>query len=84
MRRVIYACAASPVRIATRSPSIVCQAAIHAGRITTAGGPVLVQMREGTPKLYGSERRGIKTHDGSGGSRTLSFPLTYPVLSSLD
>ena len=53
--------------------SYVCQAAVHAGRITTAGGFVLVQLDEGVPRLYGSIRNGIESKDGSGGSRTLSF-----------
>lgn len=51
----------------------VCVAAVHAGKITMEGGPVLVQLNEGVPKLKGSIRNGVESHDGSGGSRTLTF-----------
>ena len=51
----------------------ICVAALHAGKITTEGGPVLVQLNEGVPKLKGSIRNGIESHDGPGGSRTLTF-----------
>ena len=51
----------------------VCVAAVHAGKITMEGGAVLVQLNEGVPKLKGSIRNGVESHDGSGGSRTLTF-----------
>jgi hypothetical protein len=53
--------------------SIVCRAAVHAGKITLAGGIVTVQMDPGIPKLVGSIRHGIETHDGPGGHTTISF-----------
>ncbi len=64
--------------------SIVCQAAVHAGRITKQGGTVLVQLEEGTAKLRGSARHGIESHSGSGGARTITFPPAHPVLSSVN
>ena len=53
--------------------SYVCQAAVHAGRLTHDGGLVLIQLHEGVPRLEGSIRNGIESRSGPGGSRTLSF-----------
>ncbi|MEM1433510.1 MAG: LCCL domain-containing protein [Pseudomonadota bacterium] len=64
--------------------SIVCQAAVHAGRITKEGGTVLVQLEEGTAKLNGSTRCGIESYSGSGGARTLTFPVAHAALSRID
>lgn len=61
--------------------SYVCQAAVHAGRITHDGGFVLVQMHEGTSRLRGSIRHGIESKGGSGGSRTLTFPQAQSPLA---
>ncbi|HIC81268.1 MAG TPA: hypothetical protein EYP07_09930, partial [Kiloniellaceae bacterium] len=54
--------------------SIVCLAAVHAGKITTAeGGMVNVQIDPGMKKLVGSIRNGVETKNGSGGHTTISF-----------
>lgn len=53
--------------------SFVCVAALHAGRITTDGGLVTVRMEPGMPKLIGSIRNGVESHDGPGGHTTISF-----------
>lgn len=53
--------------------SMVCRAAVHAGKISLSGGIVTVQMDPGKPKLVGSIRNGIETKDGGGGHRTISF-----------
>lgn len=58
--------------------SFVCQAAVHAGQITHAGGFVRLQLDEGVQKLQGSIRHGIESKDGPGGSRTISF-VTGPT-----
>ena len=54
--------------------SVVCLAAVHAGKITTAeGGLVNVQIDPGMKKLVGSIRNGVETKNGSGGHTTISF-----------
>ena len=53
--------------------SVVCVAAVHAGKITMDGGVVTVQMDPGMPKLVGSIRNGIESKDGPGGHTTISF-----------
>ncbi len=58
--------------------SMICVAAVHAGKITMAGGLVAVQMDPGMPKLVGSIRNGIETKNGSGGHTTISF-VDVPV-----
>jgi hypothetical protein len=58
--------------------SLICPAAVHAGKITTEGGIVTVQMNPGTKKLVGSVRNGIETKDGASGLSALSF-VANPV-----
>ncbi|VEP17832.1 conserved exported hypothetical protein [Hyella patelloides LEGE 07179] len=53
--------------------SIVCQAAVHAGKITTDGGLVTVQIDPGVDNLVGSIRNGIETDDRQGSDRSISF-----------
>ncbi|WP_193369451.1 LCCL domain-containing protein [Pelagibius marinus] len=53
--------------------SFVCVAALHAGKITTDGGLVTVQMDPGKDKLVGSIRNGVESKDGPGGHTTISF-----------
>ena len=54
--------------------SMVCSAAVHAGKITKeSGGMVSVQIDPKMPKLVGSIRNGIESKSGSGGIRTISF-----------
>lgn len=53
--------------------SMVCRAAVHAGKITTAGGLVSVQIGPRKQKLVGSIRNGVESKNGSGGIRTISF-----------
>jgi hypothetical protein len=43
--------------------SSVCTAALHAGRITTAGGPVTIYPRAGQSAYRGTARNGVTTHD---------------------
>jgi len=53
--------------------SIVCQAAVHAGKITMEkGGLVSVQI-EPKKKLVGSIRRGFESKNGSSGIRSITF-----------
>ena len=53
--------------------SMICRAAVHAGKITKDGGVVLVQMDPGMKDLIGSIRNGIETKNGSSVVRTISF-----------
>ncbi|MEM7253176.1 MAG: LCCL domain-containing protein [Pseudomonadota bacterium] len=53
--------------------SMVCRAAVHAGKISTDGGVVTVRIGAAKKKLVGSIRNGVETKGGSGGIRTLSF-----------
>lgn len=53
--------------------SIICRAAVHAGHITLAGGPVVLRMEPGTLNLYGSTRNGIETDNGQSSVRTVIF-----------
>jgi hypothetical protein len=44
--------------------SSICNAAVHAGKLTTAsGGPVTIELRPGESAYKGSTRNGIKTND---------------------
>lgn len=51
----------------------VCLAALHAGAVTPAGGPVVVEMGPGNVKLQGSTRNGIESKSGSSGIRSITF-----------
>ncbi len=63
--------------------SIVCQAAVHAGKITMEeGGIVEVQLDPGVKKLVGSIRNGVETSDGSGNPRSISFVDSAAVPST--
>ncbi len=63
--------------------SIVCQAAVHAGKITMEeGGIVEVQLDPGIKRLVGSIRNGIETADGSGNPRSISFVDTAAAPST--
>ena len=53
--------------------SRVCQAAVHAGKITKDGGMVTVQLDPGVANLVGSIRNGIETKDGQSSDRSISF-----------
>jgi len=53
--------------------SMVCRAAVHAGKITTAGGLVSVQIGPRKKKLVGSIRNGVESKNGPSGVRTISF-----------
>ena len=46
--------------------SIICLAALHAGKITKDGGIVTVQMDAGVPELVGSIRNGVETKSKRG------------------
>ena len=53
--------------------SLICRAAVHAGKMTTDGGLVTVQMGSRQKNLVGSIRNGIESQDGSGRNNTISF-----------
>ena len=58
--------------------SLVCLTAVHAGKITTEGGYVAVQMIEPEDKLEGSIQNGIESKDGPRGTRQLVY-LSLPT-----
>jgi len=53
--------------------SMICRAALHAGKITTKGGIVTVEIGPGVPKFVGSIRNGIETKSKGGSDRSLIF-----------
>lgn len=59
--------------------SVICVAAVHAGKISMDGGLVTVQLEPGEKKLAGSIRNGIESKGGSGGHTTISFVDTPPA-----
>lgn len=81
-QRFMFNCPAAPGRMRPRRVvgtdsyafhSMVCRAAVHAGKITKDGGLVSVQIDPGKKKLVGSIRNGIESKDGSSSFRTISF-----------
>ena len=52
---------------------MICRAALHAGKITTQGGIVTVEIGPGIPKFVGSIRNGIETNSKGGTDRSLTF-----------
>lgn len=53
--------------------SMICRAAVHAGKMTMSGGFVTVELGTGGKKLIGSIRNGIESKSGSSGPGTLFF-----------
>lgn len=81
-QRFSFRCPAAPSDLRSRIvygtdsydfSSKICRAAVHAGRLTKAGGIVTVQIDPGVPKLIGSIRNGIETKSKGGGDRSISF-----------
>ena len=81
-QRFSFQCPKAPSNMITRRVtgtdlyafnSLICRAAVHAGKLTTDGGVVTVQMNPKTKKLVGSTQNGIETKDGSSGLSALSF-----------
>ncbi|MEM1069640.1 MAG: LCCL domain-containing protein [Planctomycetota bacterium] len=55
------------------SESSICIAALHAGKITTDGGLVTIQINPGQSEYKGSERNGVKSSSLPGTSRSIAF-----------
>ena len=82
-QRFTFKCPSAPSRMKPRRivgtdkyafHSIVCRAAVHAGKITKDGGMVSVQIDPAHKgKLVGSIRNGVESKGGSGGIRTIIF-----------
>ena len=53
--------------------TVICRAAVHAGKIDFGGGNVTLRMEDGNVKLQGSTRNGITTKPGPSGIRTVVF-----------
>ena len=86
-QRFSFQCPKAPSNMITRRvvgtdlyafKSLICRAAVHAGKVTTDGGLVTVQMNPSVKKLVGSTQNGIETKDGSSGLSALSF-VANPV-----
>ena len=83
-QRFVFDCPGAPNSLAGRRVygtdsyplnSYVCMAAVHAGQITNAGGPVLIQMDPALEgKFVGSIRNGIESKNGPKSPRSISFP----------
>jgi len=54
--------------------SSICRAAVHAGRISLAGGPVTVTRGDGRPLYVGSTRNGVRSNDFGQYPVSISFP----------
>ena len=87
-QRFVFNCPAAPDALPGRRVygtdryafnSFICLAAVHAGRLTPAGGFVAVQMVEPRGKLEGSARNGIESKSGPAGTRQLIFPVAMAV-----
>lgn len=81
-QRFTFRCLAAPGNLRPRRivgtdsyafHSMVCRAAVHAGKIGKDGGIVSVQIDPGKKKLVGSIRNGIESKNGSSAFRTISF-----------
>ncbi len=88
-QRFTFNCPAAPGNLRPRRivgtdsyefKSMICRAAVHAGKLTMDGGLVTVQMNPETKKLVGSTRNGIETKDGRSGLSALTF-VANPVKS---
>ena len=55
------------------SDSAICVAALHAGVITEAGGPVTLQLNPGADAYVGSERNGVLTTDFGATERSIAI-----------
>ncbi len=89
-QRITFRCPAAPSNLRSRImygtdtyafSSMICRAAVHAGRLTTAGGIVTVEIGPGADKFVGSIRNGIETKGKGGSDRSISF-VENPVKAS--
>lgn len=85
-QRFVFHCPQAPAKLPGRRVygtdryafnSLVCLTAIHAGRLTRAGGFVALRLVEAEGRLEGSLRHGVESKSGPGGDRQLIF-LTLP------
>jgi len=81
-QRITFRCPPAPSNLRSRIvygtdnyefSSMICRAALHAGKITKDGGIVTVEIGPGVPKLVGSIRNGIETKSKGGSDRSISF-----------
>ena len=88
-QRFVFKCPEAPAKLPGRRVygtdryafnSYICLAAVHAGRLTRAGGFVTVQLVEPEGRLVGSMRNGVESKDGAAGNRQLIF---RPTVSSM-
>ncbi|MGI9325317.1 MAG: LCCL domain-containing protein, partial [Pseudomonadales bacterium] len=83
-QRFAFDCPSAPSNLAGRRvygtdsyplSGYVCLSAVHAGQITKAGGPVLLQMDPALEgKFAGSIRNGIESKNGPKTPRSITFP----------
>jgi hypothetical protein len=84
-QRFSYTCPAGPVPTGAAvwgtdiytDDSSICKAAVHAGRITAAGGGVIIEIRAGQSSYASTERNGITT------SRFGSYSGSFVFVNSL-
>ena len=81
-QRFVFKCPEAPANLKGRRVygtdryafnSLICLAAVHAGRLTSAGGFVTVQLVEADGRLVGSSRNGIESKSGAAGNRQIVF-----------
>ncbi len=83
-QRFAFDCPSAPANVGNRAiygtdayalNSLVCLAAVHAGQLTMAGGPALVQMDPALEgQFVGSIRHGIESRTGAMTTRSITFP----------
>lgn len=81
-QRFVFKCPEAPANLRGRRVygtdryafnSLICLSAVHAGRLTRAGGFVTLRLVEPAGKLVGSSRHGIESKSGSAGNRQIVF-----------
>lgn len=81
-QHLTFECPAAPADMRSRRivgtdryafDSMICRAAMHAGKLTLAGGRVTLRMEPGNAELHGSIRNGVETSNGPSGIRSLVF-----------
>ena len=84
-QRFVFKCPKAPANLRGRRVygtdhyafnSLICLAAVHAGRLTRGGGFVTVQLVEPAGKLVSSTRHGIESKSGAAGNRQIVFLKT--------
>jgi hypothetical protein len=62
--------------------SAICEAALHAGKVSRRGGPVMIQMAPGQSSYHGSSRNGIDSHDYGAWTGSFTFVSVGDAVTS--